>query len=137
MITTSTILTLSLAKVIGAYMIAGGLSLFTGKDRWRRVLDEFRERPGATYLAGVAAYTIGAAVVMAHNVWTDPLAGFVSLVGWVSLIEGLIIIVWPALLLDFSDSLMKPAFLRIFAIFTIVVGALVMIAGFTGRVALS
>ncbi len=132
MITTSTVLTLSLAKAFGAYMIAGGLSLFTGQDRWARVLDEFRDRPALTYIAGIVAYALGAAIIMAHNIWVDPLAGFISLFGWVAMLDGLIIIAAPALLLNLAQSMMKPALMKIFAIAVIILGALLLVAGFTG-----
>ncbi len=132
MITTSTVLTLTLAKFFGAYMVAGGLSLFTGQARWAAVLDEFRDRPGFTYMAGILVYALGAAIIMAHNIWADPLAGFISLFGWVAMIEGLIIIAAPALLLNLAQSMMKPLFMKIFAVAVIILGALLQAAGFTG-----
>ena len=51
MITTSTVLTLSLAKAFGVYMIAGGLSGLLARDRWEAILVNFREKAGLTYIS--------------------------------------------------------------------------------------
>ncbi|NNE39635.1 MAG: hypothetical protein HKN14_01815 [Marinicaulis sp.] len=136
MITTSSVLTLSLAKVFGAYMIAGGLSHFMQRNLWADLLENFRAQPGVTFLAGIVTFTIGSTIVMAHNIWTDPLAGFISLVGWVALIEGLIIIAWPKPLIAFSKSLMKPAFINAFAVLTILGGVVLVAMGFLGQAGL-
>ena len=133
MITTSTVLTLSLAKAMGVYMIAGGLSgVLLGRDRWNKILDEFYGNAAITYIAGFFAFVLGVAIIMAHNIWTDPLAGFISLVGWVSAIEGAIIIAYPDPLMNFSKSLAKPGFIRVFAILIIIAGVLLLFAGLTG-----
>ena len=137
MITTSTVLTLSLAKAFGAYMVAGGLSLFIGQTRWAGVLDEFRQRPGLTYLAGIVVYALGVVIIMVHNNWGDALAGFISLFGWGAMIEGLIIIAAPSLLLDIAQPMMKPVLMKIFAVAVIILGILLLIAGFTGTVAIA
>jgi hypothetical protein len=134
MITTSTLLTLSLAKAMGVYMIAGGLSgVLLGLDRWTRILDAFQNDAAITYITGVFVFVLGAAIIMAHNVWTDPLAGFISLMGWVAAIEGVVLVAYPDPLLNWAQSIAKPAFIKTFAIMTIIVGAVVLALGLTGR----
>lgn len=133
MITTSTTLTLSLATAMGVYMIAGGLSGLLSRDRWRGILDEFMARPGLTYISGVFVFVIGVAVILAHNLWTDPLAIIVSLIGWVAAIEGLVLIVYPGPLLRWALSFVRPGAVMAFAIFTIALGAVLVVLGLTGR----
>ena len=133
MITTTIPLTLSLAIAIGLYMVAGGLSGLINDNLWPRVLDGFRSSPALTYLAGIVTFAIGATLIMVHSVWTDPLAGFISLIGWVAAAEGLVIIAKPDLLLDLSASLIKPALTRGFSIGVIVLGAVLLLLGLTGR----
>lgn len=132
MITTSTTLTLSLATAMGVYMIAGGLSGLLSRDRWRGILDEFMARPGLTYISGVAVFVIGVAIIMAHNIWTDPLAVVVSLIGWIAAIEGLVLIAYPDPLLKWSLSFVRPGAVKAFAVGTIVVGVVLLVLGLTG-----
>lgn len=136
MITTSTVLTLSLAKAFGVYMIAGGLSGLLARDRWEAILVNFREKAGLTYISGVFVFTLGAAIIMAHNIWTDPLAIFISLFGWVAAAEGLVLIAYPEPLLKWSASFLRPGAVRAWAIGIVVVGALLILLGLIGRAGL-
>lgn len=133
MIITSTTLTLSLATAMGVYMIAGGLSGLISRDRWRGILDEFMARPGLTYMAGVFVFVMGVAIILAHNIWTDPLAIVVSLIGWVAAIEGLVLIAYPDPLLKWAVSFVRPGAIVAFAVFTIVFGVVLLVLGLTGR----
>lgn len=133
MITTSTTLTLSLATAMGVYMIAGGLSGLLSRERWRGILDEFMARPGLTYMSGVFVFVLGVVIIMAHNVWTDPLAIVVSLIGWVAAIEGLVLIAWPGPLMKWAVSFVRPGAVFAFAVFTIVFGVILLALGLTGR----
>ncbi len=132
MITTSSVLTLSLAKAFGVYMIAGGLSGLLSRARWTAILDNFRDKAGLTYISGIFVFALGAAIIMAHNIWTDPLAIFVSVVGWAAAIEGVVIIVYPDPLLNWAVSFMRPGAVLAFAIFTIILGAILLVLGLTG-----
>lgn len=134
MITTSSVLTLSLAKAFGVYMIAGGLSGLIARPRWTTVLEEFRADAGVTYIGGIFVFVLGTTIILVHNIWSDPLAGFISLFGWVAAIEGLVLIAFPDPLLKWSASIAKPRLIRIFAIGVIVLGVVLLIAGFTGTV---
>ncbi|MEE2691220.1 MAG: DUF2065 family protein [Pseudomonadota bacterium] len=133
MLTVVTTLTLSLAKAMGVYMIAAGLSGFIAPDRWRQILDRFRADAALTYISGAFVFALGVAIVMAHNIWTDPLSGAVSLIGWVAAIEGIVLIVAPKPLLDVSASLMRPGATKLFAGFSLILGAALLLAGLFGR----
>lgn len=137
MITTSTVLTLSLAKAFGVYMIAGGLSGLLARGRWEAILVNFREKAGLTYISGVFVFTLGVAIILAHNIWTDPLAVIVSLVGWVAAAEGLVLIAFPDPLLKWASSFVRPGAVKAFAVFTIVFGAVLLVLGLTGTAGLA
>jgi hypothetical protein len=126
-------LTLTLAKAIGVYMIAAGLSGLLAPARWTAILDALRANAALTYLAGVAAFGLGAAIAIAHTVWTDPLAIAVTLIGWAGVIEGVLLIAWPKPILDLGASLVRPAGARPMAIVALVAGAILLVLGLIGR----
>jgi hypothetical protein len=132
MITTSTPLTLSLATAMGVSMIAGGLSGLISRERWRGIIDEFLARPGLTYISGVFVFVMGVAIILTHNIWTDPLAIIVTLIGWAAAIEGVILIAYPGPLLKWAISFVRPKAVLAFAIFTIILGAVLLVLGLTG-----
>ncbi len=133
MIATEHGLTLCIATALGAYMLAVGAGGIIDRSRWGAVLQELRTSQGLAFVAGVVTFTLGAVVILVHNHWTDPLAGFISLLGWVAALEGLTLLAYPKLLLDLSDRLMKPQFINAFMSFAILLGALLLLLGLTGK----
>lgn len=134
MFTTISTMTLFLAKAMGGYMIAAGLSGLTMKQRWVRIVSEIRDSAALPYMSGIFIFAIGCVVIWFHNFWTDPLAIIVSLFGWGAMIEGLLFIVLPGPFLKFSASFMKPGAVPVIAAGSIIGGVLMISAGFFGRV---
>lgn len=132
MVTTSTSLTLSLASAIGVYFVAGGLSGLLARKRWAAILDGFRDNAALSYISGVFVFALGAAMVMAHNIWTDPLAIFVTLIGWAAALEGVVLIAFPEPLLKWSATFLRPGAVKIWAIAIIIIGAMLVGLGVTG-----
>ena len=136
MFTTTTVLTLSIAKAFGVYMIAAGISGLTMKDRWQRLITELRDSAALSYITGVFVFAIGCTIVMIHNLWLDPLSIIVTLIGWGALVEGLLFIAIPRWFLGISVSLVKPATFPTFAAIAILAGLALTFAGFVGAAAL-
>lgn len=130
MVTTAIPLTLYLAQGLGLYLILIGLSALVKPDRWRQVMDEFAASAALPLVTGVFTFLFGVAFIYIHCVLTDPLAIVVTLVGWVALVKGALLIVVPHLLTRLGYRTLR--FIRIWAILCIVLGILIGIAGLTG-----
>ncbi len=133
MLTTTSALTLSLATAFGVYALAGGISLLAAPARWRGVLDELAGSPALVSITGVLAFALGATLTIIHDLWTDPLAVTVSLLGWISALEGLVLIAWPAPFLRLITALTRPGPITVYAIAALLLGAILLFAGMTGR----
>ena len=129
--TTAIPLTLHLLVLIGVYELAAGIAGLTGKLDWTALIDEFERSPGLTFVTGFMTFVVGAAINLAHHHWTDPLAIIVSLIGWVVLIEGVMLMVCPAPLLRFSRRLVGNP--RLISILAAAVGLIFIVIGLTGR----
>ncbi|HJT41740.1 MAG TPA: DUF2065 family protein [Sphingobium sp.] len=129
--TTISVLTLRLAEAIGLYMIVIGIGGLTAPRRWRQMMDDLERAPGLVMAMGFAVFAVGAALVLIHSIWTDPLACLVSLIGYVALIEGALLLAVPGPLLKIGRWSVH--FTRAWAIVSIVLGVLLFLAGLTGR----
>ena len=132
MIEVSSPLTLQIATAFGVYMLVAGSTGIFARDRWVAIIDGFEDAPALTYFTGVFVFILGVVIILVHNIWTDFLSGFISFVGWAAAIEGLVLIVLPEPLIKFSQSIMRPSIITGFAIFTIVLGGVLLFAGLTG-----
>lgn len=127
---TLSVLTLYLAQAIGLYLILIGLSGLVAPQRWTRVMEDFSASAALTLVTGIFVFILGITLIHIHTILTDPLAIIVTLVGWIALIEGALLIVVPHLLLRIGHWSLK--FTRIWAIVSILLGLFLGIAGLTG-----
>ena len=124
-------LTLHLLVLIGLYELAAGIAGLTGAIDWPKMIDEFERSPALTFVTGFAAFAIGAAINIAHHHWTDLPAIIVSAIGWIAMIEGLLIMVMPRPLLRFSRGLVGNQ--KAISLFAALFGAALILLGLTGR----
>ena len=128
---TISILTLRLAEAIGLYMIIVGIGGLVSPSRWRAMMDDLDRSPGLVMALGFPVFVVGAALVLIHSIWTDPLAVIVSLIGYVALFEGALLLATPAPLLRIGRLAVR--FTRLWAGISILLGILLFLAGLTGR----
>jgi len=129
--TTAIPLTLHLLVLIGVYELAAGIAGLTGKLDWKALIDEFERSPALTFVTGFMAFAVGATINLAHHHWTDPLAIIVSAIGWIALIEGVMIMVCPGPLLRVSRRLIGNP--RLLSIAATAIGLALIIVGLTGH----
>ncbi|MHA6769358.1 DUF2065 family protein [Sphingobium ummariense] len=131
---TISVLTLRLAEAIGLYLIVIGISGLAGPQRWRAVMDDLERLPGLVMALGFPVFLVGAALILIHSIWRDPLSILVSLIGYVALAEGALLLAVPAPLLKLGRWSLR--YIRGWAIASILLGLLFFYAGLTGRATL-
>jgi hypothetical protein len=130
---TVTILTLHLAVLIGLYELTAGLAGLTGRIRWAALLDEFDRSPALTFVTGFMAFAVGGTLILVHCIWTDLLAVIVSLIGWIALAEGLLLMIMPGPLIAFSRRLVGNQ--KLISLLAAGFGLILIALGLTGRAA--
>jgi len=128
---TASVLTLYLAQAIGLYVLLVGLSGLARPQRWAALIDDLATSPALQFIAGVLVFAIGVALILAHSHVTDALAIIVTLVGWLALLEGALLIAVPDPLIRLGRLAVR--YTRIWAILCIVIGLLLGLAGVTGQ----
>lgn len=128
---TISVLTLRLAEALGLYMIVIGIGGIVAPQRWRAMMDDLERSTGLVMALGFGVFVVGAALVLIHSIWTDPLAVIVSLIGYAALIEGALLLAVPGPLIRIGRWSIN--FTRAWAIISILLGILLFLAGLTGR----
>ncbi|KFG90250.1 hypothetical protein BV98_001915 [Sphingobium herbicidovorans NBRC 16415] len=128
---TISVLTLRLAEAIGLYMIVVGVGGLAAPQRWRAMMDDLERSPGIVMALAFPLFAVGAALVLVHDIWTDPLAIVVTLIGYVALAKGALLLAVPGPLIRIGHWSLS--FTRAWAIVSILLGILLFLAGLTGR----
>ena len=131
MIETAAPVTLQLAFLIGAILVAGAIAAWRRPQGWDEMFDELERSRGLSMAMAWIAIIFGALVLVLPGGWTDPLAIAVSAVGLISLAEGLVLIALPDVYLGLVRPLLRQP--RAWAAFMLLLGLAFILAGLTGR----
>jgi hypothetical protein len=89
------------------------------------------DQPALWWVSGMLTFAGGLAIVLGHNVWSDPAAAVVSFLGWIMAIKGAGLLLipaagWKALL----DTMHYPSHSGVYTILPAAAGAYLTYAGF-------
>ncbi len=111
--------------------LAVGIGILINPDFYKKLFEDFTEDTTALYFGGVAALVIGYLIVAFHNTWTKDLSVIITIVGWIALLKGILILVRPKIMIALTKAIAtKGNFLKIEAIAIIILGLAFSFLGF-------
>ena len=84
-----------LARLIGPLFVAIGLGMLVNQDVFQTMAGEFLRSHALIYLSGLLTLVAGLAIVNTHNLWTRDWRVIITVLGWLSVIGGVLRIVLP------------------------------------------
>jgi hypothetical protein len=88
--------TIFLSKLIGLFCIAFSLSMIAHRQAAVDLMTTLVHDPPLVLLMGMIGLAVGLAIVLGHNIWSGgALTVVVTVVGWVILIRGLLLLLLP------------------------------------------
>ena len=124
-------LTRYLSRLIGVFLLVTAVSEWTQPGLLTVIAPAMVDQPALLWVSGMLTFATGLAVVLGHNVWGDPAAAVVSLLGWLSALKGAALLLipaaaWKALL----GTMHYPSHSWVYTILPAVAGAYLTYAGF-------
>lgn len=90
------------ARILALVYLAVVVGHCTRRDYFQPIMKDFLANSGLLYLGGFMALVLGAILVHAHNLWVSDWRVLVTIVGWLALIKGVILISFPGLVKKFA-----------------------------------
>lgn len=97
--TTLSILT---AKILALLYISAGVAALRGKSSYGKIVDDLERSPALTFVTGFIALVFGAVLTAYHNLWVKDWRVLVTVVGWLSLAKGVLLIASPGTIAQFK-----------------------------------
>ena len=124
-------LTRFLSRLLGVFLLVMAGSEWMQPGLLTVVAPAMVDQPALLWVSGMLTFAAGLAIVLGHNVWGDPAAVVVSLVGWMMPIKGAGLLLipaagWAALLY----AMHYPLHFGIYTIIPAVAGAYLTCTGF-------
>ena len=123
-----------IARIFGlCYLIIGAGFMFNRKA-FQQVMEDFCKNVASVFFAGVFALVIGVVIILTHNVWVANWTVIITIIGWVALIKGIWMIVFPNTVPKFMQAYLKnKALLAVHSVAVVIFGAVLTFFGFFVR----
>jgi uncharacterized protein YjeT (DUF2065 family) len=118
-------------QVFSIVYIALGVGIVIGPGYYKKMLEGLLDNAAVLYVGGVCALAIGYLIVAFHNTWTADLSVIITIVGWAALLKGILILVWPKMLIAISKAILSSeGIMRIAGVLIAVIGLAFSFLGF-------
>jgi hypothetical protein len=84
-----------LAKLIGPLLFFAGVSLLANHEAFRLMAEQLLRNFALIYLSGAVTLVAGLAIVNLHNLWVRDWRVVITILGWLTVIGGIVRIVVP------------------------------------------
>jgi uncharacterized membrane protein HdeD (DUF308 family) len=122
-------LSIFLAKFLGIYLLICGVFCLFRKKQLENAVKDIFSSAGLLALAGAMSLMFGLAIVIAHPVYSMNWRGVITLIGYLSIIKGIVRLWFPVHAHRMATKLMHHGFRTIFAI-TLLLGVYLTYSGF-------
>ncbi len=92
--------TFILARILGPLLVVAGVMLISQHARMRAMLGDFLGDDALMAFAGFTTLAIGLALIALHQRWDSISAGIISVLGWIMLARGAVLLLAPSLVRD-------------------------------------
>lgn len=116
------------AQVVAIIYLSIGVGMLFNMDYYKKMFSKMYEEVTAMYVGGFAAVVTGFTLVTYHNVWTKDWTVLVTIIGWLALIKGILLLAFPKQF----QSLSAPMIQKGTGTISIIILALGLIFGYFG-----
>ena len=103
-----------LAALFGTYILVVSSAMIFNRELLLVTMIEFIDSTAILFLTGILTLTLGISVVFFHNIWVADWRILVTLIGWIAVFKGAMIIIAPGPLIKISRMVLaKPTFIKV------------------------
>lgn len=122
-----------IARIASIVYLAAALGALLDPGYYRKVVDDLFGNAALTYVTGFITVILGFLIVHFHNFWKKDWTVLITIVGWIALIKGVLIIAAPQLVLKASAPFVSDASLAAFPYAALLLGLLFGYFGFVQK----
>jgi len=93
-----------LAKIIGPYCIIVAVAFLFNRQNYQKVAEAFLSSDGLRCLGAMIGLLIGLLLVNTHNVWETSWVTIITVIGWIALIKGITLFIFPDQFTQFANA---------------------------------
>ena len=120
----------TLAVLMGSALVIVGITLFN-KSYFNAVITDLANSKGLLWVTGFITFVMGTVIVALYNVWSADWRMLVTLLGWLTVIKGAVIMLFPSSMTLFYRRFLSNHLLIYSGVYALVLGGLLLFLGLT------
>lgn len=125
----NTSISILIARMIGIIYLSVAISMVLNKVFYKKIIDDLFNNAGLTYISGFFTTIMGFLIINYHNIWVLEWVTLITLIGWIALIKGISIIIFPTYVHKISKSIINSS-INIIPIIICILGLVFLYIGF-------
>lgn len=120
-----------IARFIGPVSLVASLAMLVNRAYYNELMATISDNKAMLFIAGVIALVVGIAITTFHNIWAADWRVIITLFGWLSILGGVVRLVFPGAAIAMADRIAKSGtLLMVAAVFWGLFGAWLTYMGF-------
>ena len=124
------------SQILGIVLTVSGLSLLFNKKGVTSLVEDLTRNQGLLWLLGFFALVMGAVLVGLNKVWSSGVQLLVTIIGWLTLIKGAFILLFPNTAVSLSKKWNNAGLFAFSGLGALVLGLILLYVGFISRYAI-
>lgn len=123
-----------IARIFGLCYLIIGIGFIFNRKAFQQLMDDFCKNAALLFYGGLLALVIGLVIILTHNVWVANWTVIITIIGWIGLIKGIWIIVFPDTVYKFMQAYQRNKnLLIVHSIVALIFGAVLTFFGFFAK----
>ncbi len=114
-------------KFYGYFFFLFAGALLISKKGMKVMIAAFKDETHIMF-TGMLSLIIGLPVIILHNIWTFDVLGFVTFIGWISVVKGVVRIAFPSFVVKKMESYNSES--KVWLIIAVLIGAELLYCGY-------
>jgi len=115
---------------MGSALVIVGITVLN-KSHFNAVMTDLVNNKGLLWVTGLITFVMGMVIVALHNVWSADWRALVTLLGWLTVVKGAVIMLFPSRMILFYRRFLSNHLLSYSGIYALVLGGLLLFLGLT------
>jgi len=119
------------AQLIGIYFVLICLSMLVYEDRFKKIMNNIMGHPASLFICSATNIIFALVILIPHNIWVASWPLLITLIGWLTLLKGIIGLFFPERYVKMSMDLMEKTGYKIWTWIWLLIGLYLVWMGFS------
>ena len=111
-----------IARIFGILYMSLGIGMLLNSNIYKTIFVNLLENTSVLIFGGVLAIVMGVSMITYHNYWNSDWTVIVTIIGWIALFKGILLLILPGKFVFFKPLLASDNFYKLLGPFALIFG---------------